>query len=646
MTRLAGLLAGSFAAFAVSGVAFAAGSAGQIGQISDTNDKAQLVFSMPGVAQGSSPDLSTVKVTVNGATVSATAKPIAQAAVHRTTILALDVSMSMKGARWGAARQAAATFLAKAPKDVSIGLVTFAGSVQQVVAPTTNHTRVATAIKRLKLAIGTELYKGIRWSVSSIPSGDVGSVLVLSDGRDTTGEPVAKVVSDVATSKVRVDVVALQQSSHDRALVGQIAKAGGGVVINANDLTALTSVFNDQVSLLNSQLLVTFPVPSGWTGGSADVSASIQVGGTTYSDAAVTSFPATKAVTEAKLRQDTTAIPVNTSGGINISEPVLIGGIAAIGVGMLVVALMVTGVVGTSARTTVADRLAPYGPNGNRGRKGRTGVPSQPGVGVRQQAIELTQKALGGKSLDSSLATRLDGAGLKLNSAEWVLTHAGIAVGAGVVGVLLSSGGILFTGVCLMLGIVGPWLYLKRKQSRRLKRFNSQLAETLTLISGSLSAGLSFTQALDTVVREGNEPVAGEFRRALVEQRLGVEIEHALEGVAERMQSKDFGWVVMAIRIQREVGGNLAELLLTVAATLREREYLRRQVQVLSAEGRLSAYILGGLPPGFVGYLALARPTYLAPMLHNQLGWIMIGVACVMMTVGVFWLKKSVKVEV
>lgn len=102
----------------------------------------------------------------------------------------------------------------------------------------------------------------------------------------------------------------------------------------------------------------------------------------------------------------------------------------------------------------------------------------------------------------------------------------------------------------------------------------------------------------------------------------------------------------MAIRIQREVGGNLAELLNTVAGTLREREYLRRQVAVLSAEGRLSAYILGGLPPIFITYLALARPAYLTPMYTTGVGWLMSGSAIVMMLVGVFWLKKSVKVEV
>jgi tight adherence protein B len=112
------------------------------------------------------------------------------------------------------------------------------------------------------------------------------------------------------------------------------------------------------------------------------------------------------------------------------------------------------------------------------------------------------------------------------------------------------------------------------------------------------------------------------------------------------MVSPDFAWVVMAVRIQREVGGNLAELLLTVSATLREREYLRRQVRTLSAEGRMSAWVLGLLPPAFFGYLMLVQPSYLDPMIHSLLGWLMLGAAGVMMAVGVLIMSKMVKVEV
>jgi tight adherence protein B len=172
------------------------------------------------------------------------------------------------------------------------------------------------------------------------------------------------------------------------------------------------------------------------------------------------------------------------------------------------------------------------------------------------------------------------------------------------------------------------------------------MPDTLQLVAGSLSAGYSLPQAIDAVVREGAQPIAGEFSRAIIESRLGVPVEDALENIALRMDNEDFRWVVMAIRIQREVGGNLAEVLSTVAQTMRERERVRRQVRVLSAEGRLSAWVLGGLPPLFLGYLLLVRPNYVKPLFTDKIGIAMLSVVGIVFIGGVFWLRKVVQVEV
>jgi tight adherence protein B len=118
-----------------------------------------------------------------------------------------------------------------------------------------------------------------------------------------------------------------------------------------------------------------------------------------------------------------------------------------------------------------------------------------------------------------------------------------------------------------------------------------------------------------------------------------------MEGVAHRMESRDWEWVVMAIRIQRDVGGNLAELLLQVAETLREREFLRRHVRALSAEGRLSAYILGGLPPAFLVYLAVTKPGYVHPLFSTPIGFILDAGMAVLLGVGVLWMSKVAKVD-
>jgi tight adherence protein B len=147
-------------------------------------------------------------------------------------------------------------------------------------------------------------------------------------------------------------------------------------------------------------------------------------------------------------------------------------------------------------------------------------------------------------------------------------------------------------------------------------------------------------------VREGTEPIGSEFKRVLVETRLGLSLETALQGVADRFQSEDFAWVVMAINIQRQVGGNLAELLDTVAGTMREREYIRRQVAALAAEGKLSAMVLGGLPPAFLLYLIFANHDYVMVLFTRPLGIAMLVGMGVILSVGVFWMSRIVKVEV
>ena len=176
----------------------------------------------------------------------------------------------------------------------------------------------------------------------------------------------------------------------------------------------------------------------------------------------------------------------------------------------------------------------------------------------------------------------------------------------------------------------------------------AQLPDTLQLLAGSLAAGYSLPQAVDTVVRESDGPMAVELNRALVEARLGVPIEDALETVARRMNSVDFAWVVMAIRIQREVGGNLAEVLTNVAATMRERERLRRQVEVLSAEGRLSADRSSARCRVLFVVLPDPRaPRVRRPAHHDAAGHRHDRRRRVLLIVGgAFWLRKVVKVEV
>jgi tight adherence protein B len=618
--------------------AMGADTGGRIDHVETAGGQVNVLFSVPGLPDGVTPDASTISVTMDGKQVSAKAVPVegSDQTIRRTAVLAIDVSQSMDGAKFTAAKEAAHAYIDTAPDDVFVGLVTFASEVKSVQTPTQDHGALTSAIDSLELTKDTRLYDGVLRALDATGKEGQRSILLLSDGTDTNSATKLETLLQRAKSAdVRVDVVSLDQKVDSSSPLAQISTATGGTVTSTSDPDALKALFTGEANDLAKQLVVTFPAPQG-TAEEGTLAVSVDADGQTYSDSAF----ATLEPAESGSSSAPTYTPKDQ--GLSLSRPALFGGIALFFVGMAVLLIFGATRVMPSAATPMQQQLSLYTVHGMKRSEKST---KEGGAQLKDSAVAIAQELISKRDFETSLNHKLDRAGLKLKAAEWILMHAGIALGGAFAGLVLGHN-VLFALLFLFLGAVLPWFYLSFKEKRRIKAFNGQLAETLQVIAGALQAGLSLPQAIDTVVQESPDPMSSEFRRAIIEQRLGVEIEDTLDTVADRMGSIDFRWVVMAIRIQREVGGNLAELLLTVAATLREREYLRRQVAVLSAEGRLSAFILGGLPPFFVGYLLLARPEYISPMFHETLGLMMLGAACVMMTVGVFWLKKSVKVEV
>ena len=200
--------------------------------------------------------------------------------------------------------------------------------------------------------------------------------------------------------------------------------------------------------------------------------------------------------------------------------------------------------------------------------------------------------------------------------------------------------------VLVLITALTPLGWLEVRRARRLRRFEVQLPDVLNLLSGSMRAGFSFGQGLEAVAEEASDPAKRELQRAFAESRLGRPIEDALEDSANRMQSIDLMWAVMAIRIQREVGGNLAELLDTVARTMTERERLKHEILSLTAEGRLSGWILGIFPPGFAVVLYTVQPTYMSVLFDDTIGIMAVGISVVMMFAGFAWLRKIMAIEV
>ena len=200
---------------------------------------------------------------------------------------------------------------------------------------------------------------------------------------------------------------------------------------------------------------------------------------------------------------------------------------------------------------------------------------------------------MSGRESTTKTMQRIERADLPWRAGEWFLIRfVSVAIGIAAFSLLL-GGKSLLAGVAIgaLVGVFFPVVALRYLANRRSKKFEAVLPDVMMLVATSLSSGFSLLQALDSVARDAAEPAAKEFSRALAESRIGADISDALDHVAVRMESENMRWAVMAIRIQREVGGNLADTLRTTAATLREREMLKRHVRALSAEGRLSAYI-------------------------------------------------------
>lgn len=339
-------------------------------------------------------------------------------------------------------------------------------------------------------------------------------------------------------------------------------------------------------------------------------------------------------MSESALRWFTGAV---TSGAAQRLPVSLIAGVGCVFLALLLASAVLIGMVRPDDRAKrLADRIERYG---SRHVAVRAGGP------LARIAEHLVSPVLRSDTR-ARLELRLDLAGIGWDPAEWVLAGAGVSVALFLALTVLSGNVLIGVVLGALAGFLGMKFGLNFMIKRRRAKFADQLPDMLQFVAGSLRSGFSLGQGLDAAVREDTQPVAGELSRALQESRIGVDLEDALDQVADRMESADLRWTVIAIRIQRETGGNLAEVLGNTVETMRERAHLRRHVRALSAEGRLSAYILVSLPIGIGGWLFLTRRSYVAVLYTTTVGIVMLVFAVLMIVGGALWMRKMVKVEV
>jgi tight adherence protein B len=305
--------------------------------------------------------------------------------------------------------------------------------------------------------------------------------------------------------------------------------------------------------------------------------------------------------------------------------------------------------LGTAARRKkdreTAERLAAI--SGRGGGQHVPHVPIEKGAGgwIPASVTSFGRRFADKRGFAERLDAELEAASVSLRSGEFVVVTVGAVFGGALIG-LAVFGNPLFALIGAVVAGLAPTVALRVALKRRAEKLREQLPDVLTIMASSLRAGHSFLQALDTVAREIAQPAATEFQRVVAEIRLGRSAEDALQALAERVGSSDFKWAVLAVNIQREVGGNLAEILDNVSDTLRERAMMRRQVRVLTSEGRLSAWVLTLLPIGIAVYLFAMSPDYIGLLFSTTIGYVMLGGALILLVAGVLWMRKIVNIDV
>lgn len=319
-----------------------------------------------------------------------------------------------------------------------------------------------------------------------------------------------------------------------------------------------------------------------------------------------------------------------------------------IGLGVILAAsfgtvfLVITFMAGTQARAKALATLARRIGRRHHGQEEQAQIQTQ---WVPESFAQFGQRFAVATGFNARLDERLEQAGMPILAGEFVaLTVLCAMLGAVFAAVILQN--IIF--VLLVAGVAAlfPYVWMLRTKRKRQSRLIDQLADTLSILASSLRAGYSFLQALDTVSKEIGEPSAGEFQRVVAEIRLGRPVEDALIAMAVRVGSDDLKWAVIAINVQRQVGGNLAEVLDIVANTVRERAYIRRQVDVLSAEGRLSVAILACLPFGILLYISIVNAEYVEPLFTTTVGISLLAGGGILMGLGIFIMSRIVKIDV
>jgi tight adherence protein B len=588
---------------------------------------------------GEAPRLTDFHLRENGEVVpdpSLKVTPLRQTSTPIGTVLVIDTSGSMKtkGAL-ESAKSAARQFIAGRGPNEWTAVVSFSSTPLVRSGFTQDAGVLGAAIDSLQPVGETALWDALTTAAHLYDQRPdlQPNLILLSDGADSISAATeSQAVAALGAAHAAVYAVGIESAEFDRPVLSRVVgTAGGSVSTSANP-----SELNGQFAKIRSAIENQYEVSYRSTAGGGGLTLGLTAGGASVE-------VQTRAGSVGSVTSPTPVQPPHDLFTTAAGRDLLLL-LAALVAGLL--AFVVFTIFGRR-EDTLDSRIGHYGGDAPALEDGSSDGSASGLVetGLLRRAVSLTSKMAERGGVLVKVERLLEQANLPLRPAEALFFY---GAGVTVLGLLAVTGapspavGLVFAAIVAAL----PVVVVRQIRKRRLKAFEAQLPDTLNLLSGSLRAGYSFLQGVEAVSQETSDPMARELRRVLAEARLGRPIEDALGDVASRMESNDFDWSVLAIRIQREVGGNLAELLQTVAETMVHRSRLRGEVKALTAEGRISGVIMGLLPVGLGLFMFTASPDYIHDLFSSVTGWSMVIGSVVMAAAGFAWIQKIIKIEV
>ena len=612
-----------------------------------------LVAFRPQASPGDEPVLT---VAVEGETVEASSVALAsRSAVDQFTVLVVDNSESADTITgFSRVQSAALAYLDTVTADTEVMLILAGGGTLEIrpeVAFTTDHTQVRSAINELRPDGGAGTWNAISDAALRFASqGDGIRNVVAFTGSPGLASTISPAIAqgNLLSANAGLTVVAPQVTNLDVDAFRDVANGvRGGLFLRGTADADMVAAAENAGQVHRSYLVGRFDsnavVDADRTaagGGSGTASLTFDFAGSTERVRVVPDGVASGAGLVPPALAETSRFDILSSGQ---------GALLAIALAVIAALLFSYAIFSIFAGddNTLNNTLSVYGPQDQTDEaKAADAAFTSQRAKIIEQVVERAEEAAAARGNLGSTTSLLEKAEIPLRVGEAFAIQVGLIFAGLVLGFLLSGGNIFFGLILAVLAGIVPVTYIKFKVKQRAKKLESQLPDTLNLLASTLKAGYSFIQGMDAVGNEGDEPLAGEFRRTVNEARLGKDLDVALDDLAERVASIDLLWAIVAIKIQREVGGNLAELLNTVADTMTARTRLRGEVAALTAEGRVSALVLLFLPFGVGIAMYFLNPEYIAVLWMNTLGWAAIGIALVSMVAGVLWMRKISDIEI